>query len=504
MWNYVHNRNNSRGNSHTDGNANNRRRPVNADQAGALRLQSGQDGPLEVTASLSRSAAREDVNGQFNGVPDKVQYGTDYDESNDSVSGVYAPEKGDETTRRGSYPVPNPSAFQAGQMHLESASNRGRGANDAGGQFLGTIEQLTSINGLMHSNFAPQNESANGNMIDGPSSYPTTSDGIFPEPAPVNLQGQGTEPRALQQEQRILYSDYQPNITTVGQKQRKSPQTPRRESTETESSHGYVHRQDLVHQYEARETRKTQMQQSTQQKPRPGKHASPANKQPKSNGVKPGHSSSTRTVNVQESLKEPPNAPSQFQTYGQSQNGSASAGEYQSPGPHAMQPQPQPPAYHQPPEARYDRNWSEPPPTDYPSDVLMRKHYLDLKNEPFDKDPGAPQSTLSEAQQNAPLPDRLDHCLDTSEPQQKYFFAGLLQAEWEECAPWFMQQFQHLNEQIVQKRREKRQIALQLEDEISNRFDAVQGEITALGGALDDMKRNGGALLDSGTPKRKR
>ncbi|KAI9658492.1 MAG: hypothetical protein M1831_003930 [Alyxoria varia] len=504
---FVHNKNNSRSNSHPNENASNRRQPVNASKANSLRLPFGEDCSFDESISLNGADPHQNGNGHLNVVPDDNRYGTDYAESNDSMSDVRAHNQHGENLRRESNSVP-----RAAQQHTENNSNLGRGINTEGGQLFSQFSHLGAINAQMHSNVATHNGPSNGEVFNDADSYPPTSDGRVSELATNTLQRQAPEPVNTHQEQRELYSDPQQNLAVANQKRKKSQETHRRQSTETESSYGEAHRQYLIQQHQARQAEQIRVKQPSEQVPRPDEHAVSGRKQPKSKGAKPskGHNKRTRTPALDQDagdLQKPGNLPPQNQPRGQYQNGAAPVGDHTSPTPRARRPQPPPPAYQQPQEVQNDKNDKgliEPLPVDYSSDVLMRKHFTELKKESFDKDPGAPQSTLPEDKQSAPLAERLDYCLGTAESQQEKFFASLPQAEWEGCAPWFMEQFQELNEKIVGRRREKREIAQRFEEDVAKRYDAVEGEITALSGALDDMKKNGGVLLNSGTPKRKR
>lgn len=141
---------------------------------------------------------------------------------------------------------------------------------------------------------------------------------------------------------------------------------------------------------------------------------------------------------------------------------------------------------------------------DYDNPTLVAMKYTALQEESFDNEPGTIPFVLPDGRNEASLSERLSLVAKYTAADQRRFFDSLDITEWEQSGEWFTQQFSQVMDKMRRSRQERRSVATQFEKEVSERHDAVIREHASLESALAGMKKSGGAVLDSGTPKRKR
>ena len=138
---------------------------------------------------------------------------------------------------------------------------------------------------------------------------------------------------------------------------------------------------------------------------------------------------------------------------------------------------------------------------DFDPPDLFAKNFKDLKRMAFDEDPHAPDHVLSESDQAKSLSERLALVRKLEPDQQTAFFAGLGIDNWEDAGDWFVAQFSQTLQRLKDARREKRKLAIALENEIDKRHDVVDQRRTVVDDALKDMRMSGAAVLQ-GTPNK--
>lgn len=106
---------------------------------------------------------------------------------------------------------------------------------------------------------------------------------------------------------------------------------------------------------------------------------------------------------------------------------------------------------------------------DYDPPELFNKDYQSLKAELFDQHPNAQPFVIPGMPDTATLADKMIS-ISGAEPRiQTDFFASLNIDEWEEAGDWFLDRFGDTIKALKNVRREKRQAARALEDEIEQR-----------------------------------
>ena len=138
---------------------------------------------------------------------------------------------------------------------------------------------------------------------------------------------------------------------------------------------------------------------------------------------------------------------------------------------------------------------------DHQTEKLFYMSYKDLKAESFDVDPNGNDSHVPAEQQNEPFADRLCVISELQQQDQINFFASLPIDEWEQAGDWFLDRFGEVLCKLKQARQEKRTAAKLFEDEIEQRYKAINKKRKQTEEYLSDMKESGGKVLQS-TPKK--
>ncbi|KAK8213594.1 hypothetical protein M8818_002897 [Zalaria obscura] len=139
---------------------------------------------------------------------------------------------------------------------------------------------------------------------------------------------------------------------------------------------------------------------------------------------------------------------------------------------------------------------------DYDPQELFEKTYESLTAENFDFDP-LPMAKLPEGLADASLEDKLSSMAGQDAPAQAQFFNTLDIHQWEEAGDWFLDRFSDVLTRLKTARREKRGLARAFENEVEQRHEAVSRKRKATESALEDMKKNGGMVLQR-TPKKQK
>jgi hypothetical protein len=140
---------------------------------------------------------------------------------------------------------------------------------------------------------------------------------------------------------------------------------------------------------------------------------------------------------------------------------------------------------------------------DYDSEALKGMDYEELRTQEYDINPSNPPSVLPEDAPEA-LPGRLSLVQKMSTNNQRAFFSSLPLVEWEEAGDWFLSQFSEVVKKMTEARKEKRQMAIKLEGEISKRHEHVASRKRGIDEALSEMGKSGRDVLKGSTPKRQK
>ncbi|KAI9872567.1 MAG: hypothetical protein M1830_001475 [Pleopsidium flavum] len=134
---------------------------------------------------------------------------------------------------------------------------------------------------------------------------------------------------------------------------------------------------------------------------------------------------------------------------------------------------------------------------DYDPETLRTMDYSDLKAQPFDSNPHAPPSVLPDNLSTASLPDKLQHVTTLPNDQRTQFFSSLTMTEWEDSGDWFVERFTDLVKRMKEARQAKRKLAMEFEEEITRREEAVRKAKETVEGELKTMKKGGEEVLKS-------
>lgn len=134
---------------------------------------------------------------------------------------------------------------------------------------------------------------------------------------------------------------------------------------------------------------------------------------------------------------------------------------------------------------------------DYDPETLRTMKYEELKAQPFDFNPRTPPSVLPDNLLTAPLPDKLQHVTTLPEDQRTQFFSSLTMEEWEDSGDWFVERFSDLVKRMKDARQAKRKLAMEFEEEIASREEAVRKSKESVELELRTMKKGGEEVLKS-------
>jgi Extracellular mutant protein 11 len=143
---------------------------------------------------------------------------------------------------------------------------------------------------------------------------------------------------------------------------------------------------------------------------------------------------------------------------------------------------------------------------------LNGKAYADLDKVPFLTDPRVPAVDAGVGSQDTPLsiPQRLAPLSKMRPEDQEGLFRTLNDEENEEVGQWFVHKFQDDLKKLMERRLERRKIALKYEAEARRREKVVQVKIGDVEDEMRQLRKGGGDLIQGrsvagvgGTPKKK-
>jgi len=135
---------------------------------------------------------------------------------------------------------------------------------------------------------------------------------------------------------------------------------------------------------------------------------------------------------------------------------------------------------------------------DYTMDELEAMSYSDLEAQSFDENPRA---NLAQEHQQGELASRLEKVRTLSRDKQAQFFSNQTLENWEESGEWFLGCFQNLLSRFVQARKDKRELAVEFEKQVSARHSSVEEQAAGIDKVLEDMRSSGmGVLKNRSTP----
>ncbi|KAI5196708.1 hypothetical protein E4T42_02409 [Aureobasidium subglaciale] len=139
---------------------------------------------------------------------------------------------------------------------------------------------------------------------------------------------------------------------------------------------------------------------------------------------------------------------------------------------------------------------------DYDKEKLKKMDFDALQREPFDGPTREDaQEDLSDLASKS-LNERLSAVAKFDAQRQKEFFASLSIEEWEEAGDWFQESFSGVMNNLKAARRKRRELALEFENRVAQRQQAIEKKHGITEEALVGMKRSGSQVLVS-TPKKK-
>ena len=148
---------------------------------------------------------------------------------------------------------------------------------------------------------------------------------------------------------------------------------------------------------------------------------------------------------------------------------------------------------------------------DYNPQELRDKAYGDLDRVPFLTDPRAPNPSPATGMDGNPVPltRKLTSLNQMKQKDQTALFQSLTDEENEEAGQWFVQQFQDGLKKLMERRLERRKIALKYEFEAKKRETIVQAKMGDVGDELQQLRKGGGELIKDksvagvgGTPRK--
>ena len=148
----------------------------------------------------------------------------------------------------------------------------------------------------------------------------------------------------------------------------------------------------------------------------------------------------------------------------------------------------------QPVEAVAKRSHTE---IDYDDEELNNKKYEDLDRVSFLADPRAPNASAAVDTNGNPmsLPQRLVNLNKLNTEDQAAVFKSLNDEDNEAVGQWFVQQFQDNLKKLMERRLERRKIALKYEAEARKREAEVQAKMQDVGEELKQLRTGGTELI---------
>ena len=148
----------------------------------------------------------------------------------------------------------------------------------------------------------------------------------------------------------------------------------------------------------------------------------------------------------------------------------------------------------QPAEVVTKRPYAE---IDYDADELTHKKYEELDQVPFLTDPWAPDvaDAVDPNGNPMPLPQRLVNLNKMQPEAQAAMFQSLTDEDNEVTGQWFLQQFQDNLQKLMERRLERRKIALRYEFEARKRETEVQAKMQDVDEELKQLRAGGTELI---------
>ncbi|KAL1968589.1 hypothetical protein VTN77DRAFT_1799 [Rasamsonia byssochlamydoides] len=134
---------------------------------------------------------------------------------------------------------------------------------------------------------------------------------------------------------------------------------------------------------------------------------------------------------------------------------------------------------------------------DYPQEVLQKKSFSDLENEPFDFIPATSKPSPSPPQSKQPktAAEKLSLVQTLSEEDRHAYLSSLSITEWEEFGDQLIVEFSNMLTKIKDARQARRQTAALFEAEIKRRHELAQKQYSDLDRRLSEMKEGGLGVL---------
>ncbi len=148
----------------------------------------------------------------------------------------------------------------------------------------------------------------------------------------------------------------------------------------------------------------------------------------------------------------------------------------------------------QPPEIVTKRSHAD---IDYDLEELKSKNCAALDQVPFLTDPRAPDApVVADTNGNLmPLPQRLTRLKMMRPEDQASLFESLTDEDNETVGQWFVQQFQDSLKKLMERRLDRRKLALKFELEARKRETEVQAKTSDVDEELKQLRKGGGELI---------
>lgn len=143
---------------------------------------------------------------------------------------------------------------------------------------------------------------------------------------------------------------------------------------------------------------------------------------------------------------------------------------------------------------------------DYPQEVLQKKSFSDLENEPFDFIPSPPPPTSPEpssppqSKQAQTAAEKVAHVQTLSDAERHAYLSSLSITEWEEFGDQLITELSNMLTKIKDARQARRKTAALFEAEIKRRHEQVQKHNADLDRRLAEMKEGGLGVLRGAAP----
>lgn len=132
-------------------------------------------------------------------------------------------------------------------------------------------------------------------------------------------------------------------------------------------------------------------------------------------------------------------------------------------------------------------------PLDYSEEELQNMTFAELSKESW-------EVGIDDSPDDRPLTDRLQEIMNDVVPGEQNhvpmeFFSKMPTSEWDETGEWFVEQFSEIMQAMISKRKERRTITTEYENELMQREKAVRGKSNDLEKKFADMRAGGEHLL---------